>query len=345
MIKCNYLDSVVEIFVKEGGTGKRKNMIASIVLELFPLNNDLAKHLYERHEVVRPYLKKVADQAVINQTEATTKKGDYALNNDQEDLIFNSYEDSAEDEKANQEAFERAKVMDEENKESRLKKISFLTNRESDEQEMEVFPTLLNKTVINNQNSPKIEIDSQFRTHIKPDENNDDEALIINKSILENDAFDNKPIEFIKADDKLIDTPNEQLFEEIEGKISGSDPTYHNIELSITQNEYDKVEQHVFGEDLDYHEHPTDTLNQNDPNDVSFINKLKVLIENWVQKYLQNAQGSSLPQSLIEEELTKKRDIKASDKNYEAANDIMPGEDTKFEDDLKNNENANIDQK
>jgi hypothetical protein len=60
MIKLNLLDPCVDIFDKI--TNKR-NMIASIALELFALIDrksyyELAKHLCEKHEVVRPFLRR-----------------------------------------------------------------------------------------------------------------------------------------------------------------------------------------------------------------------------------------------------------------------------------------------
>ena len=63
MIKTDLLDPVVEIFDKI--TNKR-NLIASIVLELFSIIEkksqfELAKHLFDKHEVVRPFLKKCAE--------------------------------------------------------------------------------------------------------------------------------------------------------------------------------------------------------------------------------------------------------------------------------------------
>lgn len=77
-----------------------------------------------------------------------------------DDLMFNGYEDSVEDEKANQEAFERSLNFSDESKENRFKKLSFLTNRTVDEAEDE-FP-LVRPVVNNNNEPPKIEIEGQF---------------------------------------------------------------------------------------------------------------------------------------------------------------------------------------
>lgn len=60
MIKMDLLDPVVEIFDKI--TNKR-NLVASIVLELFTIIEkksqfELARHLFDKHEIVRPFLKK-----------------------------------------------------------------------------------------------------------------------------------------------------------------------------------------------------------------------------------------------------------------------------------------------
>lgn len=64
MIKLNLLDSVVDIFDK---ITNKKNLIASIVLDLFATidkkgYHELAKHLCDRHEIVKPFLKNCADQ-------------------------------------------------------------------------------------------------------------------------------------------------------------------------------------------------------------------------------------------------------------------------------------------
>jgi len=63
MIKENLLDSVVNIFDK---IVNKRNMIASIVLELFHIIDkknlhELAKHLCDKHEIVKPFLQKWAD--------------------------------------------------------------------------------------------------------------------------------------------------------------------------------------------------------------------------------------------------------------------------------------------
>lgn len=84
-----------------------------------------------------------------------------------DDLMFNGYEDSVEDEKANQEAFERALHFSDETKEDRLRKISFLNSRTQDDPEEEFS---LVKAPVKLIQSPKIEIDSHFMQLDKPNE-------------------------------------------------------------------------------------------------------------------------------------------------------------------------------
>ena len=132
--------------------------------------NDLAKHLCDKYEVVKPFLKNAADQHQPNRIDPSVQENDFRMRPGQDDMMFNNYEESPEDEKANQEAFRRSQNLTQESKESRLKKLSFLSNRTQEEPEEEFS---LVKPAISPQTSPKIVIDDKFLTTVKQKENNE----------------------------------------------------------------------------------------------------------------------------------------------------------------------------
>jgi len=215
--------------------------------------NELAKHLYDKHEIVRPYLKKAADLYQPKVIDPPAQKSEFNLRADQDDLMFNGYEDSVEDEKANQEAFVRSQNFTDESKENRFKKLSFLNNKTPEEQEDE-FPLV--KPAIAQQKSPKIVIDDQFLNAVKPDDiKHNEESLLENKSILDNDTFDSRPIEFIKAsesidplkarDDTVINDPNLEW-------ITQGDTALLNRKRNIkaAQKEHEEKNNVVIGENV-----------------------------------------------------------------------------------------------
>jgi hypothetical protein len=139
--------------------------------------------------------------------------------------MFNQFEDSVEDEKANQEAFERAMHFSEENKENRFKKLSFLNNKAPEEPEDEFS---LVKPTVDLNHSPKIEIDDNFMKDVNNDK--DDSGIDIQKlhngsrSILGkshfhplnnqdyiDEEYDHKPIEFTKAEDTEFREETDQM--------------------------------------------------------------------------------------------------------------------------------------
>lgn len=132
--------------------------------------------------------------------------------------MFNGYEDSEENEKANQEAYERSLHFTDEAKEDRLKKLGFLSNRSNAENEE---PDFLIKPRIEANSSPKIEIENQFFQSL---DRNKNEGNII-------DSYQHEPIEFVKADNSQ-DNQNEKAhnFESIEPTESENGQE-HNVSL------------------------------------------------------------------------------------------------------------------
>lgn len=118
-------------------------------------------------------------------------------------MIFNQYEDSIEDEKANQEAFERSIQFSDETKDERFKKLSFLNSRPPEDQDEEF--TLV-KPPIDAHKSPKIEIENSFLNAIqkaKPGSspNQHKRSIIGNSKLLAliDEDYQHKPIEFEKS--------------------------------------------------------------------------------------------------------------------------------------------------
>ena len=121
----------------------------------------------------------------------------------QEDMIFNQYEDSIEDEKANQEAFERSIQFSDENKDERFKKLSFLNSRSSEDPEEEF--TLV-KPPIDVHKSPKIEIENSFLNAIQKGKSGSSpkqhkRGIIGSADLLTliDEDYQHKPIEFEKS--------------------------------------------------------------------------------------------------------------------------------------------------
>ena len=221
IIKLNLCYVIAEVYEK---IENKKNMVASIALDLFNTiekkeHYDLAKHLCDKYEIVHPFLKNAAEKY-------KEKVGFYYNSNfyqssemkKTEDNIFNGYEDSVADEKANQDAYENHIGFgdDEEIKEENYKKFSFLAQNTPIEPEVEEF---LIKPRITPNNPPKIVIDSSSFSNIKPAEKTSQEekgnektkSVIGTLNILKeaskyvfiDENYVHKPIEFIEAQDIL----------------------------------------------------------------------------------------------------------------------------------------------
>lgn len=169
MIKLDLLEPVVKIWDQ---IDNKKNMIASIVRDLWVTIDkkeyaELARHLCDKYAQVRPFLSecaakfqpKVGSPVLFLQIQEVKKQGD--------DLMFNGYEDSIEDEKANDEAYKRSINFGDEAKEDRFKKLAFLTSRSQEEPEDEY---LLKPRIQPNQ-PPKIEIETNSFRSLNKDSN------------------------------------------------------------------------------------------------------------------------------------------------------------------------------
>lgn len=146
-----------------------------------------------------------------------------------EDIFLNQYEDSVEDEKANQEAFERSLHFSDDSKEDRFKKLSFLNNRPAEDPDDEFS---LVKPAIEINKSPKIEIDKNFMNNIDRSKANSDiltkDDPIQGKSLLGKDSslsisdlfcldeqYQHKPIEFEKATEQNDVQPDFSVQEQL----------------------------------------------------------------------------------------------------------------------------------
>ena len=211
MIKYDRLDTVVGIYDQNVN---KKNMIGSIILELYATIEkkslfDLAKHLFDKHESCKPFLEKAAEQYQPKPAETPNRNPDYQIGTERDDLMFNGYEDSVEDEKANQEAFERSQnfIESDQDREAKLKKLSFFKNRTTEE-ESDPYPLIRTAEPVQD-SSPKIVIENQIFSSIKTSEKSEDNPLYESgsKELIGADNFDSKPIEFTKAEDVLKDAP------------------------------------------------------------------------------------------------------------------------------------------
>jgi hypothetical protein len=190
-----------------------------------------------------------------------------------DDMLFNGYEDSVEDEKANQEAYERSIKFSEQSEEERLKKLSFLTEQLIEEPQEE----FLIKPRIGPPTSPKIEIETNLFSSVdkvgnsfEPD--NKSKSILgifnmVNNPTLDED-FVHKPIEFTKR----------EHLPELEVPMAEDDSP------SIIEND--------------------DEINLNEPMDSNFQNEIDVEINPNID---QNESKSNAEQH---DQLHKKRDIK-----------------------------------
>ncbi|CAI2378296.1 unnamed protein product [Moneuplotes crassus] len=211
MIKLNLCDVVAEVYQK---IENKKNLIASIAYDLFSLickkeHYDLAKYLCDKFEVVHPYLKGAADK-YKEKVDAAQKEGDN---------IFDGYEDSAADQKANQEAYMSSLSFREEEKEEQYKKFDFLSQNSSNEPEED---SLLIKPKVSPNNGSKIQIDSNiFKSISSPKSDGNSKGRT--KSILD-ENYVHQPIEFEKSSPNLLQNSAPKIVFDISASINVGNP-------------------------------------------------------------------------------------------------------------------------
>ena len=147
------------------------------------IHSELARHLCEKYESVHPYLKNFADQHQPK-TDMNLIDSAFPIKNDvkkQDDLMFNGFDDSLEDEKANQEAFERSQLLCGKQREHE-QKISFLNSLNSGLADDDYS---LIKTNVNRSPNSKIVIDNSFmKAGGKSDGNHEVREETKHKSVL-----------------------------------------------------------------------------------------------------------------------------------------------------------------
>ena len=212
MIKNNSLDNVIDIYEKNPN---KRNMIGSIILEMFlmiekKVHFELARHLWDKFESVHPFLKKFADQ---HQPKASFIDTTNQVKNDikkQDELMFNGFDDSVEDEKANQEAFERSQLLCGKQREQE-QKISFLNSLNSNMGADEEYSLV--RQNVNRSPSSKIVIDHSFmkangKSELDIDKNEEAKnksvlgkyiIKILSKQTTIDEHFVYEPIEFTKG--------------------------------------------------------------------------------------------------------------------------------------------------
>jgi hypothetical protein len=122
--------------------------------------------------------------------------------NKPDDMLFNGYEDSVEDEKANQEAYERSIKFKNQSEEERLKKLSLLTEQQKEEPQEE----FLIKPRIGPSCSPKFQIETNLFTSVDKSTTPDKSKSILGilnpiKFLILDEDYVHKPIEFTKEDE------------------------------------------------------------------------------------------------------------------------------------------------
>jgi hypothetical protein len=197
-----------------------------------------------------------------------------------DDMLFNGYEDSVEDEKANQEAYERSIKFSEQSEEERLKKLSFLTEQLIEEPQEE----FLIKPRIGPPTSPKIEIETNLFTSVDKVANsfetdNKSKSILgilnmVTHQTLDED-FVQKPIEFTKGE--------------------------HLTELEVPMAEDDSPS--IIEND--------DEINLNEPMDSNFQNEIDDEINPNIDQDESKSNGDQ------HDHLHKKRDIKELQKSEE----------------------------
>lgn len=210
MIKNNSLDIVIDIYEKNPN---KRNMIGSIILELFlmiekKVHFELAKYLCDKFESVHPYLKKFADQHQPKVSFADTTNQVKNEMKKQDELMFNGFDDSVEDEKANQEAFERSQLLWGKQREQE-RSISFLNSLNSNMGGDEEYSLV--RQNVNRSPSNKIVIDNSFmKANSKSEADVDKNEEAKHKSVLGktqsksclnsslDEQFTYEPIEFTK---------------------------------------------------------------------------------------------------------------------------------------------------
>lgn len=151
MVKLNYADVIPKIWDK---IVNKKGLVASVALELFTKIDknghfELAKYLCDKFENVKEYLQEAADKFKESQEEITKI----------EDNIMDGYEDSVDDQKANQAAYLNSLSFKDEEKQESYKKFDFLSQASNDQEEDD---GLLIKPKVNGSASPVIQIDSNI---------------------------------------------------------------------------------------------------------------------------------------------------------------------------------------
>lgn len=144
--------------------------------------------------------------------------------NKPDDMLFNGYEDSVEDEKANQEAYERSIKFKNQSEEDRLKKISFLTEQQKEEPQEE----FLIKPRIGPSCSPKFQIETNLFTSV------DKSAISLSPDKSKNILGILNPIKFLILDEDYVHQPIE--FTKGEEMTELQIPMVEEESLSLIEN-------------------------------------------------------------------------------------------------------------
>lgn len=161
--------------------------------------------------------------------------------NKPDDMLFNGYEDSVEDEKANQEAYERSIKFKNQSEEERLKKLSFLTEQQKEEPQEE----FLIKPRIGPSCSPKFQIETNLFTSVDKSTTPDKSKSILGilnpiKFLILDEDYVHKPIEFTKEDemtDLQIPMVEEESLSLIDnnGEINWNEPLDSNLQEDMNE--------------------------------------------------------------------------------------------------------------